>query len=262
MSALVVNDRIVHYEVLGRGRPLLLIHGWVGSWRLWIPTMQAVSSEFRTYALDLWGFGDTDHAPDHYNLETQVVLVRSFMELMGITRAAFIGHGFGGLVALHLTKLHPESVERMMLVSVPLAPEALSERIKNGTPPNIAEWLLVHNEDTEAVHLEVAKTDPLILRNWFPEQPTTPWIPDLTELEAPSVLVYGTKDPAVGQQNVPLALQDGTPNHLIEFTTSGHFPMFDEKNRFSRLVKDFLALPSGEPMSKLQLKEEWKRRLR
>jgi pimeloyl-ACP methyl ester carboxylesterase len=33
----------VHYEVLGRGRPLIFLHGWVGSWRYWIPVMQAAS---------------------------------------------------------------------------------------------------------------------------------------------------------------------------------------------------------------------------
>ena len=59
MSAIILRDEIVHYDVLGRGRPLLFLHDWVGSWRYWIPTMQAASTSFRAYALDLWGFGDT-----------------------------------------------------------------------------------------------------------------------------------------------------------------------------------------------------------
>lgn len=39
MSAISVAGDLVHYEVLGRGRQVVLIHGWVGSWRYWIPTM-------------------------------------------------------------------------------------------------------------------------------------------------------------------------------------------------------------------------------
>jgi CheY-like chemotaxis protein len=35
---------IVHYEVLGRGRPLIFLHGWIGSWRYWIPSMQSAPS--------------------------------------------------------------------------------------------------------------------------------------------------------------------------------------------------------------------------
>jgi len=56
MSVLYFQNEIVHYEALGRGRPLLFLHGWVGSWRYWMPTMQSASISFRTYALD---FGKT-----------------------------------------------------------------------------------------------------------------------------------------------------------------------------------------------------------
>ncbi len=57
MSAITIENDLVHYEVLGRGRPVILVHGWLGSWRYWVPAMQQLSSKYRTYALDLWGFG-------------------------------------------------------------------------------------------------------------------------------------------------------------------------------------------------------------
>ena len=41
MSVVLLDQQVVHYEVLGRGRPLIFLHGWVGSWRYWIPVMQA-----------------------------------------------------------------------------------------------------------------------------------------------------------------------------------------------------------------------------
>ena len=48
MSVVTLESEIIHYEVLGRGRPLFFLHGWVGSWRYWIPTMQAASISFRS----------------------------------------------------------------------------------------------------------------------------------------------------------------------------------------------------------------------
>jgi hypothetical protein len=50
--------------------------------------------------------------------------------------------------------------------------------------------------------------------------------------------------------------------HHIIFDRSGHFPMLDQANKFNRLMTDFLSLGSGESPQQLQLKEEWKRRIR
>ncbi|OGO68807.1 MAG: hypothetical protein A2Z49_02605 [Chloroflexi bacterium RBG_19FT_COMBO_56_12] len=50
--------------------------------------------------------------------------------------------------------------------------------------------------------------------------------------------------------------------HQVVFESSGHFPMLDEPTKYHRLMADFLSLPSGESPRQLQLKEEWKRRIR
>ncbi len=78
MSAIILDEKIVHYEVLGRGRPIIFLHGWVGSWRYWVPAMQTAAMSFRAYGLDLWGFGDTAHDPSCYSLDKQVKLAQPF----------------------------------------------------------------------------------------------------------------------------------------------------------------------------------------
>src|SRR5512146_440812 len=100
MSAILLDEKIVHYEVLGRGKPILFLHGWVGSWRYWIPAMQAASMAFRTYALDLWGFGDSSKNPELYSLEQQSQLIERFMDQMGMVRVALVGHGLGAVAGM------------------------------------------------------------------------------------------------------------------------------------------------------------------
>src|SRR5512136_2899725 len=100
MSAILLDDKIVHYEVLGRGRPIIFLHGWVGSWRYWGPAMQAAAISFRAYAVDQWGFGDSAHDPNVYSLDHQVNLIDHFLLEMGIGKVAFIGHGLGALIAI------------------------------------------------------------------------------------------------------------------------------------------------------------------
>jgi len=54
MSAINVGGELVHYEVLGRGRTVILLHGWLGSWRYWIPLMRQLQLRYRVYAVDLF----------------------------------------------------------------------------------------------------------------------------------------------------------------------------------------------------------------
>ena len=85
---------------------------------------------------------------------------------------------------------------------------------------------------------------------------------DIRNLGVPSLLVYGPNDPAItlpSQERL-----DGLPNHMHQVTLegTGHFPMIDNPNQFNRLMTDFLALDSGASPRELQMKEEWKRRVR
>ncbi len=121
MSAITIDNNLVHYEVLGRGRPVVLLHGWLGSWRYWIPTMQQLSVKYRIYALDLWGFGDTDKEPTRYSFAAQVKLLTDFMDKLGIAKAAIVGHSLGAAVGITFARQFAERAPRLMLISPPLA---------------------------------------------------------------------------------------------------------------------------------------------
>ncbi|HRE46491.1 MAG TPA: alpha/beta fold hydrolase, partial [Aggregatilineales bacterium] len=120
MSAITIESDLVHYEVLGRGRPVIFVHGWLGSWRYWVNTMQYLSSKYRTYALDLWGFGDSGKDEKKYSLQSQVMLLFQFFERLGIPKAALVGHSLGAAVCLSFARQFPDRAYRMMLISPPL----------------------------------------------------------------------------------------------------------------------------------------------
>jgi len=120
MSAITIENDLVHYEVLGRGRPVILLHGWLGSWRYWIPAMQQLSMKYRVYALDFWGFGDSGRDARRYDIASQVLLLDQFMEKLGIAKAALVGHDLGAAVATRYAVTHPDRVPRLMVVCPPL----------------------------------------------------------------------------------------------------------------------------------------------
>ncbi|MCJ7622309.1 MAG: alpha/beta hydrolase [Anaerolineaceae bacterium] len=259
MSAILLDQKIIHYEVLGRGRPLLFLHGWVGSWRYWIPAMQATSSTFRAYAVDMWGFGDSAKEMQKYDIEQQVVLVHDFINQLGIGKIALIGHGLGALVGLVFTIQNPEMVDRLLLVSCPGIDGAVNDRLRSTSQTDLADWLLERIPLTENVRADASKTDSHAVQISLNSLKALN-LPELfIRLDKSCVFVHGENDPVV--ENPDFDIQSEL-SHAVTFEQSGHFPMLDESSKFNRLVADFLALPSGESPQKLELKEEWRRRVR
>ena len=81
-------------------------------------------------------------------------------------------------------------------------------------------------------------------------------------MKVPFLCVYGQNDPAIGLPNPELLATLPEHSHAIIFDNSAHYPMLEESSKFNRLLVDFLALGAGESPRQLQVKEEWKRRVR
>ena len=85
--------------------------------------------------------------------------------------------------------------------------------------------------------------------------------PQVRNFGVPCLFVYGASNPAM---NVPSPDANNLPIHMhqINLDGAGHFPMLDNPAQFNRLLTDFLALDSGLSPRELQMKEEWRRRVR
>jgi pimeloyl-ACP methyl ester carboxylesterase len=260
LSAILLDSSIVHYEVLGRGRPVIFLHGWVGSWRYWINAMQVTSTSYRAYALDLWGFGDTAHSALNYSLEQQANLLDRFLNEMGIGKIALVGHGLGALVGMTFAARFPQSVDRMMAISCPLDYQAVNARLRTGTPAELTEWLSSRTPEATTALLDASKADAKAIADSLAGLQANNVFNSFRSLNIPCLLVYGDKDPAIVIPDGEYSLS--TMTHQVELESSGHFPMIDDTTRFNRLLTDFLALDSGSSPRDLQMKDEWRRRVR
>ena len=260
MSAILLDSSIVHYEVLGRGRPVIFLHGWVGSWRYWITSMQVASTSFRAYALDLWGFGDTAHNVLNYSIEQQVSLIDRFLMEMGIGKIELVGHGLGALVGMSFATRFPQSVDRLMAVSCPLDYSAVHTRLRTAPPLELTEWLSSRTPEANTALVDSAKADVQAIAASMVGLQANNIFSSFRALNIPCLLVYGDKDLAITTPDEEFSLS--TMTHQIELEGSGHFPMIDETIKFNRLLTDFLALESGLSPRELQMKEEWRRRVR
>jgi pimeloyl-ACP methyl ester carboxylesterase len=261
MSAVVIGGGLIHYEAFGRGKPVVFIHGWLGSWRYWMPTMEALATDYRTYALDLWGFGDSDKSRERYSVADYTRLLSDFADQLGIVSASLVGHSLGAIVALRLAVLEPRLVSRLAVISLPLNPAAISGRLvdyESNSMLNKMFWRrqIVHKEVQQEVEKVADNVITLSLQSAL-EIDTQNMVDQLAQ---PLLAVYGEKDGLVDPE--PVRGLDGRRNSLrpIGLAQSKHFPMLEEANKFNRLLKDFLEV--GDDLSGLALKEEWKRRTR
>lgn len=262
MSAIILEQAIVHYEALGRGRPIVFLHGWVGSWRYWISSMQVASTSFRAYALDLYGYGDTSHDPLHYSLEKQAALLSSFLDEMGIGKIAIVGHGLGALVGFYFAAQQPGSVDRIMAVSCPLDFNSLNTRLRTSSASELVDWLSSRTPDSNNALSDASKSDPRAIVASMSSFQADSLFNQFRSTTVPCLLVYGQNDPSLA---IPAIDDDSTVVlhlHQVNLEGCGHFPMIDESAKFNRLMTDFMALDSGLSPRELQLKEEWKRRVR
>jgi pimeloyl-ACP methyl ester carboxylesterase len=259
MSALVVNDDVVHYEVLGRGPGILFIHSWLGSWRYWIPVMQALSTKHRTYAIDLWGFGDSGKKPANYSIDTQVEMITKFMDHLGVAKLAFVGHGLGGAVALRFAAKYPALVAKLMVINTPLTGASIKPRLTTTNVQGLLDWLVGKVQGSDELQTEANKLDPVAIQKTIENINETNLLADLDQTTAPTLLVHGERDEAITPPT-DQGFNGFKPNlHQITFEGGRHFPMLDDPAKFNRLLADFLE---ATDLTSLELKDEWRRRMR
>lgn len=263
MSIATVNNQLIHYEALGRGRPLLFVHGWLGSWRYWWPSMQALSAGQRSFAIDLWGFGDSSKSPELYNLSSYVAMIDQFIDKMGVVQPiVLIGHSLGAAVALRYTQKNPDMVAKLITVSLPLQGESINSRLANTAPDIFVSKVLGKSNNFAEIDTELRKTDPQAMNQLAQELARIDFSHEVADCTRPVMLVYGGQDQVVQMPpNHYDQLQNPEKNQFfVPLNECNHFPMLQEKAKFNRLLLDFIH--ADDNVTELAPKDYWQRRVR
>ncbi|HEX5915513.1 MAG TPA: alpha/beta hydrolase, partial [Rubrobacter sp.] len=109
----------IRYNVVGGGPPVVLVHGWLSSSRIWEQLSGRLAQRFTVYTLDLSGFGESDKPLSGYGIRNGSRLLYAFCAHFGLTRANVIGHDLGGAMAVKLAADHPDVVGRLVVICAP-----------------------------------------------------------------------------------------------------------------------------------------------
>jgi pimeloyl-ACP methyl ester carboxylesterase len=258
----------IEYDVTGQGRPVLLLHGWPDSGRLWryqVPPLAAAG--FQVVVPDLRGHGRSGKpdAVDAYSLPALARDVLAVLADMKISRAHLVGHDWGAALAWWLASLAPGSVDHLVVLSVghPVTfRRTLRQREKSWYMllfqfPGIAErWLTEDNwanfrswtqhPDADEVIAELESAGSLTPGlNWYRANvPPSAWVdppPQLAPVQASTMGIWSTGDPALTEIQMTDSAQNvAGPWRYERLDGPGHWMQLEARDQVNRLLIDFL----------------------
>lgn len=120
-----VNGINLYYEVHGAGRPLILLHGGLGSGEMFGPVLPALADHHQVILVDLQGHGRTADIDRPLDMRLMADDIAALIDHLGLDRPDLLGYSLGGGVALQTASKYPGKVGRLVMVSANIRPDAV-----------------------------------------------------------------------------------------------------------------------------------------
>jgi len=273
---LSVGGLSINFVEVGKGPPILFLHGLGGSWKDWAANLTFFHTSYRAMAIDFPGFGDSDKPERDYSIGWFTAIVDKFLQEREFEPAVIVGHSMGALVAIHLAAQSPARVKNLVVVDAVGIGEkadflsyALTKKIMG--PESRFETIegLLRGEFKSMVEDFIQRQKPKTAKEFFASLPKSPFTgkpflpmtpsvqmsasiidfdlrPQLAAIRQPTLILWGAKDPVAPPQDAPL-LKSKIPHAALKVLDQcGHSPMQDQPELFNREVENFLqAAASG-----------------
>ncbi|HET9222023.1 MAG TPA: alpha/beta hydrolase [Roseiflexaceae bacterium] len=233
-----VGTATLSYQVAGAGPPLVLLHGLAGSGRWWQRNIAHLAQRFRVYVLDLIGFGASRGSHPLIFDEVAGYMV-AWMDQLGIRSASIVGHSMGGLIAADLAANAPDRIERLVLVDA--AAFLIEQRYVYHFQGLLRELFQVQVDFFTMLVADAYRAGPFTLLNAINQLLNTDFSAKLSQVQAPTLLVWGEHDAIVPLEiGKRLCRHLPADNKLVVIKGAGHNPMWDRPGAFNRVVESFL----------------------
>jgi pimeloyl-ACP methyl ester carboxylesterase len=270
----LANGQTLAYVPLGdpHGAPLVLIHGYTDNARDWLPLIPYLPGQLRLLLVDLRGHGRSGKPECCYTRFDFAYDIKLLLDRLQIRQADIVGHSMGSVVAQTFAEFWPERTRRVVLIAStgglrPGAPahkpaydyateiRKLHEPIDADSPFMIAWWSSPTPVDPEFLRRQRQDAAAIPLRVWLAVLDQGIVFTDLQRtlprLTAPTLLIWGSKDPIMEEQERQ-TLREALPRARVEILEGlGHNPIWEDPARCARVIDAFLSnAPQGAAASR------------
>lgn len=251
----------LHVQTSGSGIPVLLIHGFPFTSRMWQPQLHGLADTGQIVAPDLPGFGDSPAAPPPHSVDAMAQACVAVLDAQGIHGPAVIGGlSMGGYIALAIARLYPQRLRGLMLLSTRAAADgaeakanrdkAIATAQEQGPAPageGMYPKLLAPGNyeampETAAELKEVmsgATTEGVVMAlTAMRDRPdSTPMLPNIS---VPTLIVHGDEDQVIPKSEAAAMATaiPGSQLHLIP--QAGHVPNLEQPAAFNEIIAEFV----------------------
>jgi pimeloyl-ACP methyl ester carboxylesterase len=269
-SAELEGARVNYVELgSGSGIPIVFVHGLSGSWQNWLENLPHFAREHRVIALDLPGFGHSPMPEWEISIERYGRLLHGFCEALEVRDCAVVGNSMGGFISAEAASSEPGRFEKLVLVSAAgvshvrlhrQPAETLARMVTAAAPLllKLQERGMRRPRVRSATfkglfqHPEALRRELLleIFQNGAGRPGFLPALQgllgydildQLTEVEVPTLIVWGRNDHVVPPQDAIGFAQRLRNSHTVIFDDTGHLPQLERPTRFNRVLETFLA---------------------
>ena len=240
-----LNGIKMHYEELGAGEPLLLLHGFGMCGRGdWGSHADELAKTNRVILADLRGHGWSTNPSGRFTMRQSAEDIRALLDVLGISKVRAMGISAGGMTLLHLATKYPERVEAMVVIgATTYFHEQTRQRLRDigKAPPS--------KEEVEFLSRCAARGEPqvhdlmgqfLAFKDSHEDMNLTP--PYLATIKARTLIVHGDRDEFF-PVSIPVQMYESIPGSQLWIVPNGdHVPIYGGRSgEFLRVTRQFLA---------------------
>ena len=267
----------IFYQDIGTGRPVVLIHGWPLSHRMWEPQVPVLTAAgFRTVAYDRRGFGHSGFPAGGYDYDTFAADLNDLLTELDLRDVVLVGFSMGGgEVARYLGRYGTERVSKAVLVSSVTPFLGQTDDNPDGVPQKVFEGMLKDMTADRAGFLQAfgktffndgllthpvsqgqldyafqiaAMAQPLATVECAKAFAGTDFRPDMAAFTVPTMIVHGDADQIVPIETSGARAAQMVPAARYEVLSGAPHGLYQtHAEAFNTLLLDFLAAPAATP---------------
>ena len=246
----------IYIDDVGKGFPLVFVHGFLGSSKMWEPQINFFKNYFRVIAPDLPGFGKSNKVKSLNNIQSIANLLLEVLEDKKIDKFNLVGHSMGGMIAQEMAKKSGNKILKLVCYStgprgempgrfetVDQTRENLKKKGLETVVKNITKTWFIKGEDAKyfktcveagkQTSIEAVDNALTSFKNWN-------GVDTLKNIKNETLIVWGDQDKSYSIKEIKILKNNILNSSLLIFKECAHNVHLEKVDEFNKKIKEFL----------------------